>query len=128
MKKVVYVCTTDMKILAYICTLLSFFCNTVPNLTMNVTVNAFLTFSLCNLFPSSYFQCSLIMSFLKEINDKKSIRKLKEQLLLQTVTVNVSKDVKGLIFLVFITLNETMTPTQVFSENDLFSVDPNAER
>ena len=68
------------------------------------------------------------MSFLKEINDKKSIRKLKEQLLLQTVTVNVSKDVKGLIFLVFITLNETMTPTQVFSENDLFSVDPNAER
>ena len=68
------------------------------------------------------------MSFSKEINDKKSIRKLKEQLLLQTVTVNVSKDVKGLIFLVFLTLNETMTPTQVFSENDLFSVDPNAER
>ena len=68
------------------------------------------------------------MSFSKEINDKKSIRKLKEQLLLQMVTVNVSKDVKGLIFLVFLTLNETMTPTQVFSENDLFSVDPNAER
>ena len=68
------------------------------------------------------------MSFAKEINDKKSIRKLKEQLLLQMVTVNVSKDVKGLIFLVFLTLNETMTPTQVFSENDLFSVDPNAER
>ena len=68
------------------------------------------------------------MSFSKEINDKKSIRKLKEQLLLETVTVNVSKDVKGLIFLVFLTLNETMTPTQVFSENDLFSVDPNAER
>ena len=128
MKTVVYVCTKDMKILAYTCTLLSSFCNTIPNLTMNLTVNAFLTFSLCNLFPSSYFQCSLIMSFLKEINDKKSIRKLKEQLLLQTVTVNVSKDVKGLIFLVFITLNETMTPTQVFSENDLFSVDPNAER
>ena len=68
------------------------------------------------------------MSFSKEINDKKSIRKLKEQLLLQTVTVGVSKDVKELIFLVFLTLNETMTPTQVLSENDLFSIDPNAER
>ena len=67
-------------------------------------------------------------SFLKGINDKKSIRKLKEQLLLETVTVGVSKDVKELIFLVFLTLNETMTPTQVLSENDLFSIDPNAER
>ena len=44
------------------------------------------------------------------------------------VTVGVSKDVKELIFLVFLTLNETMTPTQVLSENDLFSIDPNAER
>ena len=68
------------------------------------------------------------MCFLKDINDKKSIRKFKEQLLLETVTVSVSKDVKELIFLVFLTLNETMTPTQVLSENDLFSVDPNAER
>ena len=55
MKKVAYVCTIDMKILAYICTLLSLFWNTVPNLTMNLTVSAFLTFSLCNLFPSTYF-------------------------------------------------------------------------
>ena len=67
------------------------------------------------------------MCFLKDINDKKSIRKFKEQLLLETVTVSVSKDVKELILLVFLTLNEAMTRTQVFSENDLFSIDPNAE-
>ena len=67
------------------------------------------------------------MCFLKDINDKKSIRKFKEQLLLETVTVSVSKDVKELILLVFLTLNEAMTRTQVFSENDLFPIDPNAE-